>query len=273
MASNQTNSISENQTIANNIMQFSKQSCAVSATTNISGNTYIFVHVTGGITFTETASIINAACNMSQVLDVEIKSIIEALAQQEASAANGFSLDFANIQQDLSIYQMIKNSVTQIMESSCTISANSTYVNNYLYAQDISGGYHFSQSATVTGATCNMSNLAKAVVYNQAASTADQKNTITSVFTLLFGGLAIAMILAVVVVGIFMISGGLTKTISAYQSGQGGGGGGGQINPQIINDALGNLNEGEGENLEGAGGEGSFAKGGGLAELAEEVPE
>lgn len=143
---------------------------------------------------------------MTQSLDNSIENILESMASQDATAKGGFSINWSDVDQDISIYQYVKNSVTQIMVSSCNISASQTFNNNYIYVEDYHGDIYFSQEAEITNATCNMNSAATNQVYNSTKSEGDQTSKITQINSLL-AALGICMILGFIVFMIILLKG------------------------------------------------------------------
>ena len=162
------------QDVQNDIVQVSEQYCEIAVDQDFSNNTIIIVGGSGSVTFKQRAVIENATCNMTQSLDNSIENILESMASQDATAKGGFSINWSDVDQDISIYQYVKNSVTQIMVSSCNISASQTFNNNYIYVEDYHGDIYFSQEAEITNATCNMNSAATNQVYNSTKSEGDQ---------------------------------------------------------------------------------------------------
>ena len=236
MGTNTNQKTKINQEIATDIVQVSTSYCNISVDVNFDNNNIIVIGNNGDFDFSQRATIENATCNMNSSLDSQIENIIKSLIDTSASAQNGFTLDFTNINQQTSVYQTISNSMTQMMSATCNITASSNRSNNYIYLVDNDGNFDFSQTATIDGATCNMSNIAKSTSYNESSSDSSQESKITSIFGLMFAAIALCMILGVVIIGIVLVTGSVGKSKSGGSSSTGG------IDPSIVNKALADLN-------------------------------
>ena len=194
------------QDIQNEIVQVSEQYCEITIDQNFNNNTVIIVGGSGNVTFEQRAVIDNATCNMTQSLDSTIENILQSMSTQDATAKGGFSINWSDVDQEVSIYQYVKNSVTQIMTSSCNISASQNMNNNYIYVEDHAGDIYFSQTADITNATCNMNSAASSQVYNSTKAEGDQTSKITQINSLL-AALGICMVLGFIVFMIILLRG------------------------------------------------------------------
>lgn len=197
--------IEANQEIATNVVQVSTVYCNITAVTEFNNNNVIIKGSNGNFDFSQRATIDNSSCNMNSSLDAEIETIIQAMLNQSASAQSGFSLDFTTIKQNTSIYQTINNSITQMMTSSCNITASNTRNNNYIFVSDSEGNFDFSQNSSIDSSTCNMSNIAKTTVYNKAATETEQQSKITNIFAIMFMAIIVCMILGAIILVIVLV--------------------------------------------------------------------
>ncbi len=194
------------QDISNEILQVSEQFCEIRIDNNFNDNTIIVIGGTGSVTFKQRAVIENATCNMTMSLNNSIENILESMSTQDATAKGGFSINWSDVDQEISIYQYIKNSVTQIMTSTCNISATNNMNNNYIYFEDHAGDIYFDQSAELTNATCTMNSAATNEVYNSAKSEGDQTSKIVQTNPLL-AALGICVLLGFLVFMIILTKG------------------------------------------------------------------
>lgn len=206
MGNSTSQSYTNIQDVQNNIVQSATSYCKISVNNDFSNNTVIFIGGSGNITFSQQANIDNATCNMTTALDASIENILESISKQDATAKGGFSINWSSIDEDISIYQYVKNSVTQIMTSECNISASNSANNNYFYVEDRAGDFYFNQNASVTNATCNMNSAASAEVYNKTSSEGDQTSKIVQMNPLL-AALGVCMILGFIVFMIILFKG------------------------------------------------------------------
>ena len=220
MGSNTSNTVTQNQTVVNSALQASQQTCQAGCTNSLNNATVIVVGGTGDVTIQQTCKLDGIQCIMASTLDNQVQTVLQAMAKQQSSTMAGFSLDFHNVSQNVNLSQYIKNSVTQIMDSSCKFEAANDISGLYFYAKDRNGNLNITQSAAITNSTCNLNNLAKNVTYNTSSAEADQKAEITNIFALVFVIIIVAIIMAGLVAITFFSTGGLSTVY-----GKGGGDG------------------------------------------------
>ena len=227
MGNNTTQNIRTNQTVVNNVLQASKAECTAQCRNVLEGITIIVIGGSGNINITQECALTNINCIMQQSLTSQIETILKAMAAQSASAMNGFSLDFANISQNVDLYQYISNSITQLMDSSCKFEASDTISGLYMYvANRDRSQINISQRSTISNATCNMNNMAKSVTYNEASAEADQKSTIVNIWSLFFYAFIAIIASATIILIVFIATGGVA-TIAGAAAGAAGGAKGG----------------------------------------------
>lgn len=219
MGNDQSQTYKSIQDVSNSIVQQSTQICNIKIDQQFDDNTVIIIGSSGGVVFEQRAVIENATCNMTQSLDAMIETTLESMSMQDAESKGGFSINWTSIDQEISIYQYVKNSITQIMTAECNIAASQTMNNNYIYVEDTSGGILFSQTAQITDATCNLNSAASSSVYNTTKAGGDQTSKVVQINPLL-AALGLCMILGFIV---FMII--LFKGSGGGGESEGGGGG------------------------------------------------
>lgn len=236
MGGDTTNTISSNQTVVNTMLQASKARCSATCKNTISGVTIIVIGSEGEIgNISQECKMNNINCIMQNSFNVQIENILKSMIDQSTSAMSGISFDWKHIEQNVNLYQLIENTITQTMDTSCTFEAGNEATGLYFYVQDSKGKIgNLSQSSSITNASCNMDNMAKAVTYNEETSDAKQKATVSNMFALIFIAIIIAIIMAGIVLVVFLLTGGVASVAKA--SSQGGLPGG--INPADVSSIL-----------------------------------
>lgn len=221
--SNQSQTSRVNQTIVTNMLQTSKQSCKFSCN-NIANNQTIIL--TGDVIegdvriLTQQCATEGNVCIMSNAFDSSIESILDSMAVQDATATTGgFGINFANIDENVRIDQLIQNSVTQIQESSCDFTATNEATNTYFYmSSDVKGSVDLiNQNAAVSNSTCNMDNASKAASYSDATGKTDQKSKVQPVAAMFFMLIILCVILVAIIIVVFLLTGGANKLIEGSQ--------------------------------------------------------
>jgi hypothetical protein len=226
--------INDNMTVVNNMLQLSKGSCTFGCSNILNNVTFIIIGGSGDVTVSQECKMKGLTCILQQSLDSQTQNILKSMLNQSSFATNGFSLDWTKVSQNVDLSQLIQNSITQTMESSCTFTASNDASNLYFYVQDHKGNVGISQSADITNSTCNMNNAAKAVTYNSETSDVTQKSTIINILAILFIIIIIAIVIAGIVLAIFLFTGGVKTVAGAV--GKAGGSGGSIIrnNPELM---------------------------------------
>lgn len=206
------------------MLQVAKQTCGVVCKNNINNITIIVIGGSGDISIAQECKIDNVQCILKNTFDVQIENILESMVKQSASSMNGFSLDFANISLNVDLYQYIQNTITQMTDNSCKFEASNEITGAYIYVQDHKGNVSISQNASITNASCNMDNIAKAVTYNSISQKTDQQASIVNIFSLIIVAVIVAIIGATIVLIVFVATGGVASIAGAAGGASGGGG-------------------------------------------------
>jgi len=208
MGSAQSNFISEAQNLENSILQASSETC-IATCTNVEDNNTIIINGTsigGNLDLTQQCKA-QASCIMANQLDSQVQNIVKAMAEQkQTSKTSPFSFSFKGQNNEAQINQNITNSVTQIMNTACQSTSDNMMVNDTIVLTNdrVGGNFVLSQSGDATS-NCTMNNLAKQVLFNKERATADQTQTIESVFFLIILAIIICLIVGAIIV--FMVVG------------------------------------------------------------------
>lgn len=205
MGNNPSNYYSKfNQELNNEIYQSLSTSCIARCEQNI-GNVDIIIvdsKLKGGIRFDQICSAY-ASCTLPTSLETNAQEIITETSRAAANVANSFlSYTPTADETELSFGSRIRNSLTQIIDSSCNANVRQSLNNVLIYAvnSEIEKDIEFSQSGTAS-ATCSMNNAGKINLYSQ--NSANLQNTersysFTAVILLFLGFMVVLVILGVV---------------------------------------------------------------------------
>lgn len=199
--------IKSNQTVVTDILQKSQQSCRFSCDNNVSNVDFIIENNSGDIIIKQQCAIQGTECIMTSTLDSTTETILKSMLEQSTSAMNGFALNFSASSQDIRLEQLIQNTITQTMLSSCDFYASDNINDVYFYITSNSGDIFLEQNSSISNSTCNMNNSAKNTTYNEATTEASQSAKVTTVAALIFGILIICMILGAVMMIVFSMTG------------------------------------------------------------------
>jgi hypothetical protein len=191
-----------NQDVNNEIYQNLSTSCTATCDSNISNVDIIIIDtkVRGGIRFNQVCSAY-AACTLPQSVDINAERILTSSIEQSSNVANSF-LSYSPTANETSIdfQSRIRNSLTQILTSSCNANTRQSINNVLVYAMnsEIAGDIEFSQNGEAS-AVCSMNNASKINLYNQTVVQAEQRNSssnLTSILILVGGVILVVVILS-----------------------------------------------------------------------------
>lgn len=219
MGNNTSVAIRSNQDISNGMLQESKQECEANCTNTMTNTTVVTIGGSGNADIKQECSITGISCIMKASFDTQIENVLKSMLAQSSSSMSGFSLDFSNISQEVSLNQVIRNQVTQIMSSSCNFNSENTMQNLYFYTQDHTGNFSLSQSGAVSNSSCNMDNVAKISTYNTAIADVSQKTSIVNIFSMIFIVIIVCCVMGAIVIIVFLLTGGVEKVIASKRSG------------------------------------------------------
>ncbi len=219
-------SYDESRNISTNVLQLSNQKCSITCNNTFTNGTYILENVTGSIIISQSCTITDATCAFKTAFEANIENIIQSMIQQNSFQLNGMSFNFDTILETININTIIHNSISQIMNSSCAITANNTVDNIYFYVNGLGHDFNVTQAGTISSSTCSIDNMAKSTSYNQTTADATQSSTVINVISLLFIAFIVLIIVMGVVACVFILSGGVSQVASLasqIQQSQGGG--------------------------------------------------
>lgn len=222
MVANSSQNANINQTIINNMLQASTQRCLIDCENTFNGNTIIIIGGDANINISQECILSGVSCIMQQSLNQEIQNSMESFLDQSSTKQQGFVLDFGNLDENVNLVQYMQNSVTQLMESSCTFSVSQDASYNYFYVEDAGKtNLNISQSGTITNSVCNMDNSAKSTTYNVQTSDVAQTALITTPLGMIMIAIICGMVLSAIVAIVFFITQGVGAVTTAAVKGSG----------------------------------------------------
>ena len=192
----------EIQSINNDIIQESSEKCMATCVNIENGNSAIFDGATidGNLTGFKQVCKVSTSCVMTEQLNSQIQDVLESVAKQTQQLDSSFLSIFADTHNKTkaTIEQSINNSVTQLLNSSCTATASNIQNNDMFVLSNstvLGGVIAFSQTGNPT-ASCTMNNLGKIKLFNKEQAEISQEQRIENIFVAI-----IAMIVAALVIG------------------------------------------------------------------------
>ena len=198
-------SIEQQQTIANTALNAVSSTCSATCTQIQSGNTVIIQGSTvGGITFDQQCTV-NLQCTINNNLNTQLTNLLEAMSNQKSVTARGFpDITLEGVSQSSDANQVITNSLTNYVNTACTAASVQNQNNNYVYVSNsnVQGQIQFNQSADVVS-NCSLSTISSLVASNQASASSSQSATILGTTGIL---IAIIIVVIILFIGIFLLT-------------------------------------------------------------------
>jgi hypothetical protein len=211
MGSKVSTTAETSQTIVNSVLQESTSSCNFECAQSIDGVeiTLIGTHVGGDISVTNTCKISNTSCVMKNMLDGQIENVLESLTKINNDVRTSFFdvLTPTQIDNNVKIDQYIRNSISQLISSSCQQKIEQSISNVSIYAAQstIDGSILVANSGEITNAECMMENITKLLLSNDASADISIDNKVYGTLATLLEGLK--GILVPIIIAILLIIG------------------------------------------------------------------
>jgi len=207
MSTTVSNSSEQILSATNNIFQASNETCSGKCTQNNDNISVIISgsRISGGINFSQSCDV-DVSCAMNSTLDSNVQSILNAMADQTASAQLGmFNASLANINNNAYIAENITNQITQVMNSTCQadLSQTNQNISVVLVNDTLSGGVNYTQKGNVQ-ANCVMTNTARSIVLNQETAETKQKAKRESVLAMIVVAIVICILFGGAMLLIFL---------------------------------------------------------------------
>ncbi len=220
MGSNVGQSITSTQTISNSALNAVTESCNAQCSEIQSGNTVIIQgsSISGSVIFDQSCTVA-MECEINANLSTTVANILASANGQTSVTANGFpDFNFNNVNESITASQIITNTLTNLIDTTCSNSSNQIMTNNYTYVWDssIAGSLQFDQTANVTN-SCNLTAQSSIQLSNMASMNNNQSSTILDTTALIIALVVVVIIIVVVIfiIGRFKKKGGGTTTIEA----------------------------------------------------------
>ena len=201
------------ETVTNDFLTQSNQSCAADCSNTIQGNTIIVSGKAGDINIDQTCTASTAGCVLSADLSSSLDNILDAINDQEQSFTDSMiSFDPSSQVNKSTVKQTLNNKISQIANATCNASVENINSNQLIYVTNEAGYINISQSGDAI-ASCTMNVIAKQQTFNsqQASSTQDQVRE--NVFVQLFSSIGMIILIVGIIIILVMFLPEILKTI------------------------------------------------------------
>jgi hypothetical protein len=208
----------------NNVLQDATSTCTLSCQSSLSNITIVISGSTvGNITIADTCAITGSQCLISTSLDTNITNILTSIFNQTAVTARSLidCLGDDNVNQSIKIEEAVTNNITQLINSTCNMTVNTSVSDVTFVAKDGAtvGNFSVVSAGNITKSNCSLQNIAQAVITNNLTAKGSQ-TAITGVAAVMGMFMFIIIIVIVIIVLCFIvlkggsgIGGGITKKI------------------------------------------------------------
>jgi hypothetical protein len=168
----------EQANIATNMVTNSLQQvgnyCSITCNNNISNQDIIIIGGNATIDLSQSCSAVGAECMIKNLLNTQVKNLIDNIVQQKESNLGIYSLLGPSSNESTNITSSIKNQVSQLINNACAHSVNNTDTNNTVFAQDANLNLTFAQTGNINNAQCALDTVAKMVINNSVKNSVSQ---------------------------------------------------------------------------------------------------
>jgi len=206
MGSSNSSRATEIQNVNNSIVQESSEKCSATCSNIENGDSTIISGSTieGNLSAFKQVCQVQASCVLKNQISTQIQDILESVAKQTQRLDESFLSIFSDTHNNESatIEQSITNSVTQILNSSCTATSSNVQSDDIFVlsnSEALSGVIAFSQTGNATS-SCTINNISKVKIFNKELAEISQEQRIENVFVAI-----IALIVAALVIGGFLL--------------------------------------------------------------------
>lgn len=206
MGSSNSSRAKEIQTLNNSIVQSSSETCKATCSNIQNGDSTIISGsvIEGNLNAFSQVCQVDASCVLKNQISTQIQDILESVAKQTQQLDESFLSIFSDThnKESSTIEQSITNSVTQLLNSSCTATSSNVQSDDIFVlsnSQALSGVIAFSQTGNATS-SCTINNISKVKLFNKELAEISQEQRIENIFVAI-----IALIVAALVIGGFLL--------------------------------------------------------------------
>jgi hypothetical protein len=191
-------------TTVNYFMQNVTNTCSLSCTNSMS-NTSVVVDGSsvGNINISQTCSIVGSKCTIKTILDVQITNILKSMFTQKATTDRSLldMMGSTDVSMDIHIEETVRNSVTQLVNTTCNLSSSNTMTNtSVVFKNGATGGnINIIQDSSLSQSDCILETVAKTTLLNDLTATGDQTSTTGTISVIMSAIITIVMIIAICV--------------------------------------------------------------------------
>jgi hypothetical protein len=184
--------------ILNDATQVINNYCSISCGDNISNTS---VTVTGSntrINLSQTCSAVGAECSIKNIIGNQIDNMITNLTknEQKGSASGVMGLLGPSSTENENMSTAIKNSITQLVNNTCSISVENQLNNVRAVIVGNNDTFNIAQTGDMDKSTCVMDTVIKNVLNNNVSNEADNKQSTLSILQFI---IVVAIIIVLVI--------------------------------------------------------------------------
>lgn len=207
-----------------NQMLVNANAVCTSSCDNVTSGNVIICDNCGGVNIAQTCDT-TSQCIMVQQLDQQLENLMSAIATQDVKQSQGmFSFDFSETDLKTNIKNGFNNSVTQIINTTCSTDATNLITNNVIVAKDSNKRpINITQDGSANS-NCTINNLSTIVSKSEFDASSSQSLVQRNALVMIIVGIVAILIIAVLVVVVGVLGLGGLGVVGGATSGKGGGG-------------------------------------------------
>ena len=190
--------------ILNDATQNINNYCSISCGDNISNTNIVVTGSETRINLSQTCSSVGAECSIKNIIGNQIENMITNLTknEQKGSATGIMGMLGPTSTENEFMSTAIKNSVTQLVNNTCSISVQNKMNNVRAVILGNNDTFNITQTGDMDKATCSMDTVIKNIINNDVANTTDNKQSTISILQFLI--IAAVIVALVILLPIFL---------------------------------------------------------------------
>ena len=169
--------------ILNDATQVINNYCSISCGDNISNTSITVTGADTRINLSQTCSAVGAECSIKNIIGNQVDNMIKNLVknEQKGSATGIMGLLGPSSTENEYMSTAIKNSITQLVNNTCSISVENKMNNIRAVIVGNNDTFNIAQTGDMDKSTCVMDTVIKNVINNNVSNEADNKQSTLSI--------------------------------------------------------------------------------------------
>jgi hypothetical protein len=190
--------------ITNNALESIANYCSITCNDNISNLDVVIVGGNDTVNINQSCSIIGAECLIKNIMSTQIDNLVSNIINQKQLDKSIFDLLGPATSETVSITNALKNQMSQLITSTCSISSDNSISNVGVFSQDANLDLKISQTGTINNTQCILDTVSKILINNDIKNNVEQSTSGLSIGKFIIIVILICIIIALVIFGPFL---------------------------------------------------------------------